>query len=303
MLNRRSDILEQYFVGLRVKFETVKEQNPDVPAERLEKIQALFDNTKKTWTNAYEIDQHLAHICDELTLDVELKGKLIEYQRHFDTISYQHYMEEIDKIDKADSSTSSTQTKRSILLRLISELQWFYTKREVSREYSLLTRMHTSIVFLFSFIIFSLSLVLCVTLNCLDFTTKVLVIATCAGLLGASFSMLTRLRSQLKESSINDLKLLHRMGYIILRPSIGVGAALIFFFLIQSGLLDGSIFPKLPLAGMGNEVYKSYRDISLVIVWSFIAGFSEQFVPQALVPFNSKRMGWRRLLPRISPAL
>jgi hypothetical protein len=24
---------------------------------------------------------------------------------------------------------------------------------------------------------------------------------------------------------------------------------------------------------------------------------------QALVPFNSKRMGWRRFLPRISPAL
>jgi hypothetical protein len=214
-----------------------------------------------------------------------MQRSVIEYQRHFDTVSYQHYREEIDK---ADSSTSSTQTKRSILLRLISELQWFYTKREVSREYSLLTRMHTSIVFLFSFIIFSLSLVLCVTLNCLDFTTKVLVIATCAGLLGASFSMLTRLRSQLKESSINDLKLLHRMGYIILRPSIGVGAALIFFFLIQSGLLDGSIFPKLPLAGMGNEVYKSYRDISLVIVWSFIAGFSEQFVPHILNNTASK---------------
>jgi GDP-D-mannose 3', 5'-epimerase len=30
---------------------------------------------------------------------------------------------------------------------------------------------------------------------------------------------------------------------------------------------------------------------------------NEQVQEKVLVPFNSKRMGWRRFLPRISPAL
>jgi carbamoyltransferase len=31
--------------------------------------------------------------------------------------------------------------------------------------------------------------------------------------------------------------------------------------------------------------------------------FCLEYADMALVPFNSKRMGWRRFLPRISPAL
>jgi hypothetical protein len=34
-----------------------------------------------------------------------------------------------------------------------------------------------------------------------------------------------------------------------------------------------------------------------------LGSFVTTFVFPALVPFNSKRMGWRRFLPRISPAL
>lgn len=291
--NAPSDILKQYFVRLLVTFDavkTIKKHNFSTSEKIiLKKIQNLLYKRERTWTNAYAIEQYLAYVCDELTLDVELNGRLIEYQNHFDAASYQHYKQEIDRAN-SDSITieKKIETKRSILLRLINELQWFYTKREVIREYGLLTRMRTGIIFLFSFIIFSLSLVLCITQNYLDLTTEVLIIGTCAGLLGASFSMLTRLRSQLQQCSINDLKLLHRIGYITLRPIIGVGASLILFFMIQSGLLDGSMFPKLPLAETVNDVYRSYRDISLIIVWSFIAGFSEQFVPHMLKNTKSR---------------
>jgi tetratricopeptide (TPR) repeat protein len=46
-----------------------------------------------------------------------------------------------------------------------------------------------------------------------------------------------------------------------------------------------------------------FDDINGTDAWRYGLAIDYKFSPSALVPFNSKRMGWRRFLPRISPAL
>ena len=88
---------------------------------------------------------------------------------------------------------------------------------------------------------------------------------------------------------------------LLLRCIVGVGAASILYFFFRSGLLEGSLWPDLgqlgfePVArvvdGQGQEI--AYLNegtrivpnsaFALLIVWSFIAGYSQTLVPNLLL--------------------
>jgi hypothetical protein len=149
-------------------------------------------------------------------------------------------------------------------------------------------RVNALYVFIAALAIFTISLVVSrsawlLPYTTYDLTTRILVIGVCSGFLGASFSVLLGLKTKLAEASIEDLRILNDLSYMVLRPFIGVGAALIFFFLVQSELLGGKLFPDLQPTVLVNESIRDhYVMISKMIVWSFISGFSEYFVPSLL---------------------
>jgi hypothetical protein len=76
---------------------------------------------------------------------------------------------------------------------------------------------------------------------------------------------------------------------MFLSPVSGGVFAVVLYFIFQGGLLAGSIFPQVPALniwifdhhwGNANEM----KDVSwgMLMVWSFIAGFAECFVPDTL---------------------
>lgn len=126
-----------------------------------------------------------------------------------------------------------------------------------------------------------------------------LLIALVTGLLGSTFFMLIQLQERLSEGSLTDARDMWTMPMIILRCIVGVGAAAILYFFFKSGLMDGSLWPKLHTQGfevvqpVGKDTKPIYyvpnRDLALLIVWSFIAGYSQTLVPNLLLSTEGRQ--------------
>jgi hypothetical protein len=118
------------------------------------------------------------------------------------------------------------------------------------------------------------------------------------GLFGALFSRLLYLQSNWDALTIGGLKDAREFTSIILRGCVGMIGAVIVFFFLKSGVIEGGLFPKFsdigveefsfPVIKDGKAVpnplhlYYPSKDWALLVVWSFLAGFSERLVPSIL---------------------
>jgi hypothetical protein len=128
-----------------------------------------------------------------------------------------------------------------------------------------------------------------------------LFIAGLSGGWGAGFSMLSSLKRRLDAAELNDLKLIKSRWILWSRPLIGVGAASILYFFLVSGLLMGPAFPLLvpvphdiadgQVATDPHPALLPPKDMALLIVWCFLAGFSERLVPSLLTKTEDRASG------------
>lgn len=113
------------------------------------------------------------------------------------------------------------------------------------------------------------------------------------GLLGALFSRLLTVMQPRKVLAIDELYNAATFRYILARGMIGILGALVVYFFLQSGLVEGNVFPKFKELGLEaisspggdnwpTRFFLPSRGLALLIVWSFIAGFSESLVPTIL---------------------
>ena len=89
--------------------------------------------------------------------------------------------------------------------------------------------------------------------------------------------------------SAEELQLLeHSWWSISLSPLTGGFLAIILFLLFISGLLGGSLFPSFEnneyshskqFSAFLATQFKEFTDIAKAFFWSFLAGYSERFVP------------------------
>ena len=283
-----NNLLQMYFNNLLVEYDCICAKKDCLPPTIAAKIDELFEAKPLSWFNAYKIEQYLSHCCDEEMLDVDLKRELVAYRKHFAVDAYEHYQSEYETISNNQGGATE---KRSLLLRMQSELHAFYMKRAECYEYGLLARVRVSFNFMFALTLFITSLMYTFYYQHIPTSSEMIVLVFTTGYLGASFSLLVGLRSQIAHASVEDLKIIHRPSFIVKRSFIGVGAAITTYFLLQSGFLTNmlakSLLPELPISD-SKPLIDSYLNISKLIIWSFIAGFSEMFVPKLLSGVESR---------------
>lgn len=77
---------------------------------------------------------------------------------------------------------------------------------------------------------------------------------------------------------------------IYLSPLIGAVFALALYLLFMGGVLSGGLFPDFECSGDDFTSYRAFADcnpttnadVALAMVWAFVAGFAENFVPNIL---------------------
>lgn len=80
-------------------------------------------------------------------------------------------------------------------------------------------------------------------------------------------------------------------GYILWKAGVAVVFAMLLHLVFMAGLLEGPLFPKYSRSGDAFEDMakfvqivdpQTYADAAKSVVWSFMAGYSEKFVPNLI---------------------
>ncbi|WP_122074886.1 hypothetical protein [Pseudophaeobacter sp. EL27] len=187
---------------------------------------------------------------------------------------------------------------RHLLERVLNDVHWKYSQRYYIR---LIVDRYSMFVFFtgaFLALLFFGTLLLIGymdkgTPDVLNWSFSGFFLVVVAGLLGASFSVLNRDRSVIEGKSIEETMLQTGFANVFLRIGIGGISAAILYFFFNAGLLTGTLLPNLetigftPLSNTDTNtkplgILVPNADLSKLLVWSFIAGFFQQFVPNAL---------------------
>jgi len=272
------ELTDQFYVTLRAYVAGVKTTGGKRAPAAVERVDELLRADRpRTWGEAYEIEQLLVHVFDDETLKTELQRRGLEAEGTLRGRAAEFYTKEV-------TAATTAERQRSLLSRLVNDLQWRYTVNEVKRRYSKDITSRTGWLFATTLLAFSAWTAYLVT-KPQSSDLHLLILSGLAGAWGAAFSMLWSLKSRLDASELDDLKLMRLWVMLPSRALIGAGAGCILYFFLRAGLLAGGIFPSLTNI---DDVSKPGKDLALIIVWGFIAGFSEKLVPGLLEKTESK---------------
>ena len=120
----------------------------------------------------------------------------------------------------------------------------------------------------------------------LDFTGLVLFsIAAIAGATGSFVSVVLRIQGVRDNTQLaqNIFAFKYSQTTVQLAPLTGMIFGILLSFVIYGGLISGTMFPEIEDVNISDGGYFSVLNdignLSKLLVWSFIAGFSERLVP------------------------
>ena len=120
------------------------------------------------------------------------------------------------------------------------------------------------------------------------------------GLLGAFFSRLTSLNLTAASLTLEDAENRYSWASLYIRGSVGMFGALLFYFLMRTGIISGVApnfddfsFKRVAVSSVLTDatVLIPSKDWALLVLWSFIAGFSEKLVPESLSKVEAQVSG------------
>jgi hypothetical protein len=145
-LEQPAGLLEQFYATLRVTRLAASQEalSPDPTVYKM--IDTLFDE-RPSWRAAYQIEQLLSLVLREDQLDTELKRRMAEASDLH--LPYTKILQEL-----SEKASDDIAKRRTVLHRLLNDLQWFYSQRYQRRLAAETLAYRVSRLFLYTFIVF-----------------------------------------------------------------------------------------------------------------------------------------------------
>nr|WP_295389438.1 glycosyl hydrolase 108 family protein [uncultured Thiodictyon sp.] len=314
-LRASRSLARRYRGSLQARLSQLKQCYPaDQTPAVLEQAREALDRAgaKRTWETDFQVEQMLVGAYDTGAIDVEIQ-RALALGKGLLSRDLQHWYAGFDWRGRDLS------TRRALLSRLIEDLQWALSQREMIRicRADLAARMSRR--FILVSLLFGLFLVGVLTLHShlvsaewmQDIALRHMVSVAASfigGLWGALFSMMTGIRNRIDGSNLDELKLQYR--WLPARMLAGAGSGLLVYLLFASAMIGGDLFPDFrsdaasqqPGFSAGLELYGK------LLLWSVVAGFSERLIPDVLARIESdvhsnQTVGSsrRRHNPRVDP--
>lgn len=295
---------EEYL--LRQLASTLKAQFDQLQIENAQEIEQLLTQDI-SWQNLYRAESLMIPHLPEAELNVRWQRVLVDKSTLNSELN--QYYAQADESLNALNKEESTQQKRALLGNLLNDLNWVRERKRVKRLYENRIQRNVILTFLFSFLVFFSPTAGRLLFNLEFDNLRLYYIFTAAssGFLGASFSQLIGLKNSLATAPLEQVKAMSNIANTLARTMIGAGAGLIMFYLLQSGLMEGVLFPAFiqsteqlqqVLADNNNSnmvtstkieqdfqlgsLAKPAQGLSLLIVWCILSGFSEKLIPNLL---------------------
>jgi hypothetical protein len=301
LIHREQYLLNQHYQNLRAVIRRLadKETTASDPLIRLENEL----DADLSWATANRVELAVVEHYDDISLVTEWRRRLAEVD---------NLPAELSVFYSEQREETSIAVLRSLMSRLVSDLQWVIESKRVVRFNESRMRRNVVTMFLCAFVLFFTPTISRIFFN-MEFENLrfyYIFTAATAGILGATFSQLTSIQSRVQAATIDQVRAMSQLGYILARAVVGAGAGLIMFYLVQSGLLSGAFFPAFiqtaeellqyqqavdvlskNISGISQAIESSYgigtlaqpaQGLSLLIVWCLLAGFSEKMIPGIL---------------------
>ena len=291
-LQRKQPLSEyglSYFNQLLSEYRTLSMKNADPEAKAT--ADAILQKQSLTWGDiyAFEITVLKLHPIEHLRRRVwALREK---YRVMFGEETYAIYL----KSNPPDPSNSPEGELRADLAQLLNSFHWQYTI--VMAGERMRGALSKWIVSLMGLLVAGCAIAAMIIVA-FDFeiTTPTILIVLFMGMLGGFVSTQLRLQNSPSngEPIENLAKLDHGWLSVLISPISGAIFAVILYLLFIGGFLKGNLFPEIttPMdkftGGLGFGVFANLTgpgtgvEYAKLVVWSFIAGFAERFVPDAL---------------------
>jgi hypothetical protein len=310
-------MLNLYRTNLDVRFRSIDESALQTPHQRqlyasvsqmfVAQEHERFGTPDFDWDEVYKMERLIALLLGGADLRQEIDARLKELAtEHVDCAEL--LRKDYDALLKPAGGGAEPDDGllHGFLLRVLEGLHWHAKKKYLARP---IRKEATKIILLCVLVSFFMLVGPYIFVNFQPpaetgkwWSLFALYTALTSGLLGAFFSRLIWVQRHWAEMTLDEVFLHRELSYTLLRAGVGMCGALIVYYFLRSGLLEGSLFPdfekvSLELVNVSSDktVTMSFvtpsENLALLTVWCFLAGFSEALVPSILASTEGKFSG------------